>query len=330
MKTVLWNLTKSMIKSPKKNNQPILSIIILNYNSGNYLANCLKSLYQSTINNYQIEIIVVDNASTDDSLSQTQSLKLFNPNILPLNYLPLPTNIGFSAGNNRGVTVSNPKSKYVLFLNPDTSVEKDTLSGMIDYFEKHPKVDAATCDVILALTGKTQLESHRGFPTPNNTFWHFFGFGLPKLFSKSKFFNGYFMGYLDYSKPQQIDCCVGAFFMLKRPVGDQLKWWNEKYFMYGEDLDFCYQLRQNNFSLYFIPYFKITHFQGVSSGLLKTKSITHASRQTKIRSAIATTNAMKIFYQQNLLKNYSKIWQFIIWRGINLLEFYRIFKARYL
>lgn len=309
-----------MKKLPKKID---LSIVVLNYSSGEYLSNCLQSIAQSDFGNYQVETIVVDNASTDNSFLLAQKIKLSNSK-----FISSPGNIGFSAGNNYGLKFINPSSKYLLFLNPDTIVEPDTLAGMIKYLDEHPKIDAATCNVILALTGRTQPDCHRGFPTPFNTFWHFFGFGLPKIFSKLKFFNGYYLTYLDFSQPQPIDCCVGAFFMLKKSVGDTVGWWNEKYFFYGEDLDFCYKLKQNYFNLYFIPDYKITHFQGISSGIKKTKSV--ASRQTKIRSAIASTNAMKIFYRENLLKNYSPIWQFIVWQGINLLILTRLFKAKFL
>jgi hypothetical protein len=189
---------------------------------------------------------------------------------------------------------------------------------MIDYFEKNSQIDAATCYVKLAATGKLQPECHRGFPTPWNAFKYFF---LPFL-SNSYILNK------DFTQLQTIDCCVGAFFMMKRGVGESVGWWNEKYFFYGEDLDFCYKIKQNNYQLFFIPDYKITHYQGISSGLKKTKN--NASRQTKSQSAIASTNAMRIFYQENLIKNYSPFWQWIIWQGINLLEFYRLFKAKYL
>ncbi|MCX6726703.1 MAG: glycosyltransferase family 2 protein, partial [Candidatus Shapirobacteria bacterium] len=254
-----------MTKLPPKN--PVdLSVIILNYNSAKYLSKCLQSIKKSNFKPYNIEFIIIDNASTDNSFSSVKNINLPNSK-----FINSPGNIGFSAGNNFGLKfISNPK--YVLFLNPDTVIKPNTLSGMVKYLDLHPEVDAATCDVILALTGKTQLECHRGFPTPFNTFWHFFGFGLPKLFPKSRFFNGYFLGYLDYTKPQLIDCCVGAFLMLKKAVGDTIGWWNEKYFFYGEDLDFCYKLKQNNYQLNFIPQFKITHFQGISSGIKRTQS----------------------------------------------------------
>jgi len=313
-----------MTKSPKKIDA---SIIILNYNAGQYLSDCLQSFYDSDLKDKIIELIVVDNASTDNSFNKIKT-EFSSTDKIKLVLLPLEKNLGFSAGNNQGVKVSSAESRYVIFINPDTTIKPDTISGMIDYLDQDQQISAATCFVRLALTDKLQPESHRGFPTPLNTFWHFFGFGLPRIFPKSQFFNGYFMGHLDYTKPQIIDCCVGAFLMVRREVGQKIGWWNEDYFMYGEDLDFCFQLRKNNYHLYFVPFWEITHYQGISSGIKKTKS--SASRETKIRSALATTNAMKTFYQKNLLNNYSLPLQWIVMLGINILVIIRLFKAKYL
>lgn len=291
---------------------PDLSVIILNYNSGNYLSKCLQSIKDSDFKKFTIEIIIVDNASTDQSFQNAKKIKLQNSK-----FLNSPGNIGFSAGNNFGLKhIQNPR--YVLFLNPDTIVESNTLAGMIEYFDTHPQIDAATCDVILALTGKTQPECHRDFPTPANSLLHFTGISSSQ----------YFMQHLDYSKLVQINCCVGAFFMMKKSVGDTVGWWNEKYFFYGEDLDFCFKLKAHNYKLFFVPEFKITHFQGVSSGIKKTKS--SASRETKIKIAKASTQAMKIFYQENLFQKYPKYTQTLVLLGINLLQLYRVFKAKYL
>lgn len=317
------------MKTLPKNN-PILSVVILNYNAKDYLKKCLQSIDKSHLGDYSIEVIVADNASTDDSLKWAKEVKNTNSQIKFI-FRNNSGNIGFSAGNNEGLTVTNQNSKYVLFLNPDTTVENDTFIKMIDFFEHHPEVDAATCNLILVLTGKTQPECHRGFPTPWNAFCHFFGFGITKLFPHSKLFNGYFLGHLDYSKVQKIDACVGAFVMLKRSVGNDINWWNEKYFMYGEDIDLCWQLKQKGYNLYFYPGCKTHHYQGVSSGIIShSQKISAASRATKARSALATTKAMRIFYQENLIKNYPPYLRWLVWTGIDFLEKYRLFKAKFL
>ncbi len=314
------------MKSSPKSKAPILSVIILDYNAHRYLHQCFDSICQSVLKS-DIEVILVDNDSSDNSFEEIKSAKYYHPKI-KFRFLQNGGNIGFAAGNNRAVEISNQKSKYVLFLNPDTSVEKDTLQGMIDYMNSHPKIDTATCHVTLTLTGELQPECHRGFPTPWNTFCHFFIPFMSRIFPKAAIFNGYLLGHLDYSKLQQIDCCVGAFYLLKRKVGQEVGWWNEKYFMYGEDLDFCYKVKKAGYNLFFIPDFKINHHQGVSSGIKKAKSA--ATRETKVRSAIATTNAMRIFYQENLLSDYPTFMHPIIKLGIEILELYRVFKARYL
>lgn len=314
-----------MNKSPT-NNTPILTVVILNYNANLYLEKLYETICLSKLSE-PIEVILSDNLSTDGSFDNIISKKYRHP-LIDFKYLETGVNCGFAAGNNKGLAISDPKSKYVLFLNPDTTVDPNTFQGMVDYFEAHPEVDTATCHVNLALTGQLQPECHRGFPTPWNTFCHFFLPFFSKIFPNVPLFNGYLLGHLDYTKVQKIDCCVGAFYMLKREIGQKAGWWNEKYFMYGEDLDFCYKVKKLGGSLYFIPDFKITHYQGISSGIKKAKSA--ASRETKARSSRATTNAMRIFYRENLINDYPKILQPLINMGINILEFQRVFKAKYL
>ncbi|MCW1949036.1 MAG: glycosyltransferase, partial [Candidatus Shapirobacteria bacterium] len=167
-----------------------LSVIILNYNSGDYLQKCLESISQSELGDYQIEIIITDNCSTDQSINLAREINCPNTKFLILN-----DNRGFAAGNNQGLKISDPKSKYVLFLNPDTLVEKNTFKTMIDFFETNSSADAATCYIKLVKTGQMQPECHRGFPTPWRSFSYFTG--LYKLAPKSNFLNGYFLGHLD-------------------------------------------------------------------------------------------------------------------------------------
>lgn len=313
-----------MNKSADKNK---LSVIVLNYNTGDFLQKCLHSLLKSRLQDH-IQVIVVDNASPDNSLNIAKKKLPSHPKI-SLKFLKLPKNIGFSAGNNRGVKLVNPSSKYVLFLNPDTTLSPLTLQKMINFFNRHPSVDAATCKIILAKTGRLQPECHRGFPTPWRAFCHFSGLG--KLFPQSKIFSGYFLGHLNKNKTHSLEACVGAFLMLKKEVGQGIGWWNEKYFFYGEDLDLCYRLKKNGHKLFFYPHCHITHFQGISSGIIKdSQTISTASRQTRIKVARASTQAMRIFYQDHLLPKYSIPLQKLVMLAINLLQKLRVFKAKYL
>lgn len=306
-----------------------LSVIVLNYNAGDFLTKCLESLASSQLDNYRVEVVVADADSSDQSMQMAEAKKdLFKDNI-ELKLIYLKTNRGFSAGNNSGLRFAKKDSRYVLFLNPDTTVEKNTLKTMLDFFERKPDAAAATCKIILVKTGKIQMECHRGFPTPSRGFWHFFGMGLPKLFPKSKLLNGYFLGHLDLNKIHQIEACSGAFLMVRREVGELLNWWNEKYFMYGEDLDFGYKLWLKGLKLYFVPTTKIYHYQGISSGIKNhSEKQTKASKETKMRSAIASIEAMRIFYEENLAANYPKVFNIFVLSGIKLLEVIRKTRVR--
>ena len=160
---------------------------------------------------------------------------------------------------------------------------------MLDFFQHHPEVDSATCNLILALTGKPSLNLI-GLSYPLEFIFAIFWLLVyPNFFPKSKIFNGYFLGHLNYQKVQKIDACVGAFLMVKREVGETIGWWNEKYFFYGEDLDFCWQLKKHGFSLYFYPGCSATHYQGISSGIIShSQKKSAANRETKIRCLAST------------------------------------------
>lgn len=305
-----------------------LSIVILNFNSGDYLQKCLESIYNSKLADFKIEVIIADNNSTDNSIPLAKNLTQ-NKQKINTKYLSFKDNQGFAAGNNQAIKKTNPNSKYVLFLNPDTIVDPSTLKNMIELFDQDHKVDAATCYISLAATGKMQPECHRGFPTPWRSFCYFIG--LSKLFPKSRIFNGYFLGHLNKEQIHPIEACVGAFLMVKKSVGQKLNWWDQDYFFYGEDLDFCYQLKEKGFNLYFNPQCKITHFQGISSGIIeKSKHISKASKETKIKIANASAEAMRIFYKKHYFHKYPKIIQKIVLFGVKILEKKRVFKAKYL
>lgn len=304
----------------------LLSIVILNYNSGNFLEKCLISLKEKTDSAFlkKTQIILVDNASTDQSLSLAKkAAERENLNVL---YLPLKKNIGFSKGNNKAIP--HLKGKYTLFLNPDTILFKNSLSGPVSFLEKNPQIAAATCFLRLVATGKLQPECHRGFPTPWRSFCHFSG--ISKLFPTSSLFSGYFLGHLPKDKPHAIESCTGAYFLIRTKVGHDLNWWDKDYLWYGEDLDFSYRLFKKNLPLYFLPQYKVDHYQGISSGIKShSQKKSSASRQTKVRSAKASTNAMRIFYQKHYQKKYPSFLTFSVLSTIKVLETMRIIKAKF-
>lgn len=284
-----------------------LSIIIVNYNTKVFLRNLLDSIEKSISKRITYEVIVVDNASTDGLPAETLNFKLIRNK----------ENLGFSKANNQGVKISE-KSRYLLFLNPDTLMQKNTVEEMIKFMDAHRDAGAATCNLVMP-NGEIDDASHRGFPTPWNSFSYFSG--LAKIFPKSKLFNGYNLGWLDFGKVHEIDACAGAFMLVRREAGEAIGWWDEDYFFYGEDLDFCYMLKQKGWKIYFVPQVWILHYKGVAGGIKKmSQNISTADLETKKRATKARFNAMRIFYKKHYEKVYPKWLTWLIFAGISIKE----------
>jgi len=292
-----------------------VSIIIVNYNSGKFLHDCLQSLQTNISEEVSYEVIVVDNASSDDSLAMIQSVN-FKDQIkgMHLEIIVSKENLGFSKANNLGIT--NSKGRYVLFLNPDTIMFRDSLERMITFMDETKDAGAATCFLELA-NGELDDGAHRGFPTPWNSFCYFSG--ISKMFPHSLIFNGYNMGWKNLDKVHTVDAIVGAFMLVRRSAGEEISWWDEDYFFYGEDLEFCYQLKEKGWKIYFVPDAKVLHYKGVTSGIKKsTSEISTATIATKKRATNARFDAMKIFYKKHYEKKYPKVVTKLVYAGINL------------
>lgn len=288
-----------------------LSIIIVSYNGREFLRKCLTSILSSINSKISYEVIVVDNASSDNSSGIVE--KEFHRVHLIAN----KKNLGFSKANNQGIRVSQ-KGRYVLFLNPDTVMQKGTLEKMIEFMDENEDVGATTCKLVMP-NGKIDDASHRGFPTPWNSFCHFSG--ISKLFSHSKLFSGYNLGWMDLSKAHEIDVLAGAFMLVRRGAGEDIGWWDEDYFFYGEDIEFCYQLKKLGWKIYYIPEVSILHYKGVSGGIKKnSKEITTASPETKRWATRQRFKAMKIFYNKHYRQKYPKMVSWLVDKGINIKE----------
>lgn len=285
-----------------------LSIIIVSYNTRQLLKECLESLFKTIPNTFSFEVIVVDNASSDDSEAMVE--KEFPQVILHKN----EANLGFSKANNIGVGHAN--GEYVLFLNSDTVVYEETVEKMVMFMKANKDVGAATCKLVMP-DGKLDDASHRGFPTPWNAFCHFSG--LSKVFPHLKLFSGYNLTWMDMSKTHEIDALAGAFMLVAKVAGDQVNFWDEDFFWYGEDLDFCYRLKEHGWKIMFIPDVSILHYKGASGGLKKTsKHLTSATSATKRAATLARFDAMKIFYKKHYMNKYPTIVTWFVMQGINL------------
>lgn len=303
---------------PEKNNQIEISIVILTYNAKDFTLQAVKSLednYPEEMATGKYEIIVADNASTDGTLEFFKEYKN-KSKIKNFQIVDNGGNIGFSAGNNKGT--SHSKGKYLLFLNPDTIVYKKTLNYLIKFMDSHPEIGASSCKLINQ-DGDFDINCHRGFPKPWNAFCYFSG--IQKIFSKSKIFAGYTQGWKNLDTTHEVDAIEGAFMLVPRSVGEKVGWWDEDYFFYGEDLQFCYNIKKLGYKIYYVGEVSTMHIGGVTSGIKKkTRHIATANIEARRMLQKERFKAMKIFYK----KNYQNIYPgFIFWtinKGIEFLE----------
>ncbi len=285
---------------------PDLSIIILNYNVKELLLSCLDSIFKNKTNNDNWQIIVVDNNSSDGSVEEIK--KKFKE----IEILENKENLGFSAGNNVGV--KKAKATVILFLNPDTKVVGQAIQKSYKYLMSNPDIGALTCRVELP-DGRLDYSCHRGFPTPWNSLCYFTG--LSKLLPLSPIFAGYTASYLDIKKTHEIDSLTGAFMMVRKIAGEQVGFWDTDYFWNGEDIEFCFSLKEKGWKIYFFSDEKIIHYKGSSA---------RVDKATRLITAKHGISAMKIFYKKHYYKKYPPIFRDLILFAIGLLEHYRKFK----
>ena len=229
-----------------------LSVVIVNYNVKYYLEQCLCSLYRA-IDNLSVEILVVDNASMDDS--EAYITERF-PNIT---YIYNRENLGFACANNQAIRES--KGEYVLLLNPDTVLSEQTLEEVILFMDAHPEAGAAGVKMITH-DGRFLRESKRGYPTLAATFGKLSGLG--RLFPHSKSLGGYYCTALDMDGVHQVEVLAGAFMLLRRSALDKTGLLDENFFMYGEDIDLSCRIEEAGYQNYYLPY-PILHYKGEST-----------------------------------------------------------------
>ncbi len=293
-----------------------LSVIIVNYNTKQLLDDCLQSLQEADSPSGGMEIIVVDNASSDGS--QAMVAEKYPDATL----IASETNLGFSAANNRGTAVA--QGRYLLFLNSDTRVSREALIQPLDYLQTHPDVGAITVNLVYP-TGQRDPDNHRGFPTPWASLCHFSGLG--KLFPQNPRFNQYFQAYRDFSRTHEIDVIAGSFMMMPADLFHQLNGWDETYFFYGEDIDFCYRIHQDGRKIVYYPHVEVLHYKGASSGLRKESAqIAKPPKATRVRVAKESVRAMKIFYQKFYRQKYPRIVTALVLAGIQARGWFRILK----
>lgn len=232
-----------------------LSIIIVNYNVKYFLQQCLQSVFDSSRsihnNPFELEVFVVDNNSVDDSVemvrSQFPQVRLIANNDNP----------GFAKANNQALRQCS--GDYILLLNPDTLVEKETFAQCIEFFHEHSDCGGLSLRMVNG-EGTFLKESKRGFPSPATSFYKISG--LIKLFPRHPKFAAYYQGHIPDNQTQEVDILPGAFLMLSREAFNKIGLLDESYFMYGEDVDFSWRIHLAGFKNYYLPSARILHYKG--------------------------------------------------------------------
>ncbi|NBC82037.1 MAG: glycosyltransferase [Bacteroidetes bacterium] len=247
-----------------------------------------------------MEVYVVDNASVDGSVAMLQ--KKFPEIKLILNR----QNVGFSKANNQAIHAS--KGEYVLLLNPDTVVQEDTFEKCIAFMDSH--LNAGGLGVRM-IDGKGNFlpESKRAMPTPAVAFYK--TFGLARLFPRSKKFGQYHLSYLSETETNKVDILPGAFMLMRRETLDKVGLLDEDFFMYGEDIDLSYRIKQGGYHNYYFPETTIIHYKGEST------------KKTSVNYVFVFYQAMLIFARKHFSKRKLQIFSLFI----NVAIYFRAFIA---
>lgn len=232
-----------------------LTVIILSYNVRYLLESCLESV-ETAMRRIQGEILVVDNASSDESVEMVRS------RFPEVRILANDQNIGFAKANN--LAIKQARGKYVLILNPDTLVHEGALRACLDYLESEADVAAAGVRMT-DHAGRFLRESKRGFPGLWPSIWKLSGFS--RLMPGHAKINHYYLGHLDEAGIHPVEVLTGAFMMVKKTVLEEVGGFDERFFMYGEDIDLSFRIRKLGYRLIYLGGQSIVHLKGRSSAL---------------------------------------------------------------
>ncbi len=220
-----------------------LSVVIVSYNVRELLTACIDSVVKAA-EGIDTEVFVVDNKSVDDTI------EVINRDYPWVHLINNKENLGFSKANN--IAIRQAEGEYVLLLNPDTVVAEGTLRGAIEFMDLHPEAGGAGVRMHNA-DGTLAPESRRAVPTPMVAARKMLGFT-----------KRYYMSYLSWDEPGQIEVISGAFMLLRRKAIDQVGMLDEDFFMYGEDIDLSYRLLKGGWQNWYLP-LDIIHYKGQST-----------------------------------------------------------------
>jgi len=284
-----------------------LAVVIVNYNTLELLRQCLASVFASQCN-FRWQVFVVDNGSQDGSAAMLKAeFEKQHPN---LSLIVSPINGGFAYGNNLALRqlypVASPiggqlQAQYVLLLNPDTVVPPDAFQKMYDFMQSRPDAGIVGAKLVKG-NGELDLACRRSFPTPAVSLWRMTG--LSRIFPKNRLFALYNLTFLDPDTLNEVDSVCGAFMWLRAEAIQEAGILDEAFFMYGEDLDWAFRVKQKGFKVFYNPAATVIHYKGESS------------KQRSTGAIINFYQAMYIFYQKHYARDTFFLLNWLIIVGI--------------
>ncbi|MBU0529763.1 glycosyltransferase [bacterium] len=229
-----------------------ISILIVSYNVKQYLIHCIDSIKKSDYTG-QIEIIVVDNNSFDGSLDE------INSKIKDVICIQNDINVGFGKAINQAAKVAT--GDFFLILNPDTIIEESTISTFVNYLDGNSTIGMVGPKIVNS-DGTLQKGSKRSFPTISVAMPKLLG--LDKLFPNSKWAGRYNLNYLNPDETHKVDAISGSCMFIRSGLFNKVGGFDERFFMFGEDLDLCFKVYQQEFEVHYLPKAHIIHYQGES------------------------------------------------------------------
>lgn len=283
-----------------------LSVILVLYNARDVIEVTLDALYSSKVN-FDYEVIIVDNKSPDDSVEFIKNKYLSIPELAVKTKMIFNSeNFGFGIGNNVGMRQAS--GDYILLLNTDTKISPENLQVMVDFISSRADIGAATCKLIKA-DGEIDPASRRSEPNLVRSFFRLFGF--QSLFPKV--FGGYNLLNKDPNISSELESCSGAYLLMSREAYEKTGGFDERFFMYGEDLDLCRSIRELGLKIWWHPVTTCVHYRGQSS------------KKTPQKTLFAFYDAMWIYYKKWYSKKYFHLLDPLVFAGTRLLYFWKYF-----
>lgn len=279
--------------SPEKTTSYDMAVVVVNWNVKDLLRNCLESL-RKAVRGLTIKVVVVDNASSDGSAEMVESL------FPEVELVRNQTNVGFARANNQGLERYQKNSRFLLLLNPDTVVSPECFQAMIRFMEERPEAGIVGCKLIKP-DGSLDYACKRSYITPDVLFYK--ALGLDKRFPQSKRFGRYQLTFLDPDQVHEVDSVVGAFLMIRRECVADIGLLDTSFFMYAEDIEWCYRAKRAGWSVYYVPTATVLHHKGKSTSKCSNRMIFH------------WYDATWRVYRKQLASRYPPIVNAMVWTG---------------